>query len=426
MSCPFVKTEYALYSAELLWVCPVGSPVQHPLVGWKRLEGDLVPPVGRVHFRLTLQNHRPCAGITADTLKIKKEEYVLVFAGAGGAGLFGSLVAHRRVEETLRSDEEIIRSRLEDIGGQLKAKLRELQQANTELADLEEDSFKRRVGCKRGFAWDDTEDVSDGGDDVGSHSSSGSEEEETPEGWESQKTMEIHSQVCPSAEYFHLREQSVETVIAPAAPCAPRGQAVVLRRWQRIKDAVANGILNDGRSMTLHEVAKQLRGRGFVVWNQFLGSDATVALLEGFPSLEWRPGRLGSAESRSLRGDSIAWPNLEATGRFGEALRRWMQALDDLVLQLRPLLNESSQLAGVSAREPPMASSYPRHARYIRHYDNNCDEGLGDCNGRRLTAVYYLNKGITHSDGGHLRILGQRGGVYDPRKRWWTNVTCEK
>ena len=25
------------------------------------------------------------------------------------------------------------------------------------------------------------------------------------------------------------------------------------------------------------------------------------------------------------------------------------------------------------------------------------DEGLGDCNGRRLTAVYYLNKGITHS-----------------------------
>ena len=92
MSCPFVKTEYALYSAELLWVCPVGSPVQHPLVGWKRLEGDLVPPVGRVHFRLTLQNHRPCAGITADTLKIKKEEYVLVFAGAGGAGLFGSLV----------------------------------------------------------------------------------------------------------------------------------------------------------------------------------------------------------------------------------------------------------------------------------------------------------------------------------------------
>jgi len=26
------------------------------------------------------------------------------------------------------------------------------------------------------------------------------------------------------------------------------------------------GILNDDRSMTLHEVAKQLRGRGFVAW----------------------------------------------------------------------------------------------------------------------------------------------------------------
>lgn len=29
--------------------------------------------------------------------------------------------------------------------------------------------------------------------------------------------------------------------------------------------------------------------------------------------------------------------------------------------------------------------------------DSVGDDGLGDCNGRRLTAVYYLNKGITHS-----------------------------
>lgn len=40
-------------------------------------------------------------------------------------------------------------------------------------------------------------------------------------------------------------------VISPAAPCAPRGQAVVLRRWQRIKDAVANGA-SDVDSYILH------------------------------------------------------------------------------------------------------------------------------------------------------------------------------
>eukprot|EP00435_Cladocopium_sp_Y103_P014833 s3829_g3.t1 len=47
---------------------------------------------------------------------------------------------HRRREETLRSDEEIIRWRLEDIGSQLKAKLREQQEANSDLAALEEDT----------------------------------------------------------------------------------------------------------------------------------------------------------------------------------------------------------------------------------------------------------------------------------------------
>lgn len=46
---------------------------------------------------------------------------------------------HRRREETLRSDEEIIRWRLEDIGSQLKAKLREQQEANSDLAALEEE-----------------------------------------------------------------------------------------------------------------------------------------------------------------------------------------------------------------------------------------------------------------------------------------------
>lgn len=46
---------------------------------------------------------------------------------------------HRRREKTLRSDAEIIRSRLEVIGSQLKAKLREHQEANSDLAALEEE-----------------------------------------------------------------------------------------------------------------------------------------------------------------------------------------------------------------------------------------------------------------------------------------------
>lgn len=255
---------------------------------------------------------------------------------------------------------------------------------------------------KRRFAWDDELDGDDGDDGGGDASSSGDEEDEVPDGWESQKTLEIHTQVCPSAEYFELREQS-EVEVPSAAPL--RGRAVVLRRRQRLRAQPA--------AEKAPEAARQLRGRGFVVWDDFLGHPEASELLEGFETLQWSPGRLGSAESRSLRGDRIAWPDVDGTGRFGDALRSWIKALDELVLQLQPLLNDATELARVSHREPPMASVYPQHARYIRHYDNNCEEGLGDCNGRRLTAVYYLNKGITDSDGGHLRILGQRGGVYD-------------
>ncbi|CAE7942570.1 egl-9, partial [Symbiodinium sp. KB8] len=88
-------------------------------------------------------------------------------------------------------------------------------------------------------------------------------------------------------------------------------------------------------------------------------------------------------------------------------------AVDRLVADLRPFLPGAVELGAVDAREPVMLSCYPRGARYIRHYDNNCDTGEGDCNGRRLTVLYYLNEAASDSDGGHLRLIGQRGGVYD-------------
>lgn len=43
-------------------------------------------------------------------------------------------------------------------------------------------------------------------------------------------------------------------VFSPAETCAPRGQAVVLRRWQRIKDAVANGASDDAGTCPHAEV----------------------------------------------------------------------------------------------------------------------------------------------------------------------------
>ena len=58
-----------------------------------------------------------------------------------------------------------------------------------------------------------------------------------------------------------------------------------------------------------------------------------------------------------------------------------------------------------------------RAGRYVRHVDNTCTAGRGRlCNGRRLTAVYYLNGDWQEGHGGELRILGKgpEGGPEAP------------
>eukprot|EP00439_Symbiodinium_sp_Y106_P013831 s3162_g1.t6 len=167
------------------------------------------------------------------------------------------------------------------------------------------------------------------------------------------------------------------------------------------------------RGAALQEAARQMRGRGFVLWPDFLGKEAAQRLAGAMRLLRGKPGRLGSVESRSLRGDLVAWPGEADSEQIRAALGEWQQAVDRLVADLRPLLPGEVELGSVDAREPAMLSCYPRGARYIRHYDNNCDTGEGDCNGRRLTVLYYLNEAVSDSDGGHLRLIGQRGGVYD-------------
>mmetsp|Transcript_20142 Transcript_20142/g.67659 ORF Transcript_20142/g.67659 Transcript_20142/m.67659 type:complete len:179 (+) Transcript_20142:138-674(+) len=53
-----------------------------------------------------------------------------------------------------------------------------------------------------------------------------------------------------------------------------------------------------------------------------------------------------------------------------------------------------------------MVTCYPGGgARYVRHCDNACDAGEGArCNGRRLTAILYLNGHWRTDHGGQLRI----------------------
>lgn len=50
---------------------------------------------------------------------------------------------------------------------------------------------------------------------------------------------------------------------------------------------------------------------------------------------------------------------------------------------------------------------YPGNgAGYVRHCDNHCSLGAGsDCNGRRVTAIVYLNPSWAEADGGELLLF---------------------
>ena len=107
----------------------------------------------------------------------------------------------------------------------------------------------------------------------------------------------------------------------------------------------------------------------------------------------------------AVRGDLVSWFNGEEAELWSEgALPSYLLRVDTLIDQLKPRLQ---QLQGITGRSNAMVACYPGGgARYVRHCDNSCDAGSGNrCNGRRLTAILYLNCDWQPGDGGELRLF---------------------
>ena len=122
-----------------------------------------------------------------------------------------------------------------------------------------------------------------------------------------------------------------------------------------------------------------------------------------------------------------------STGSAGHLLDVLADSVDALVARLRDSTAcegddahaAESQLRHVRRRLDPMLAVYPANSSgYVRHMDNVCSQGVGrQCNGRRLTAVYYLNRDAPTRDGssdasggdGALRIFARGPPTSDPR-----------
>ena len=166
------------------------------------------------------------------------------------------------------------------------------------------------------------------------------------------------------------------------------------------------------------EVARQLGAEGFVALDGFLGSEgptrlraAVVSALEAAATTGGLSGGglSGGGAARRLRGNRTLW------AASSTPLDLLLSSLDGLVAHaLGPRLSGTSDLQW---RSDAQFSLYPANgSRYVRHVDNTCSGGKGRlCNGRRLSAVYYLNARWAAADGGELRILRPRaegGGLH--------------
>lgn len=154
-------------------------------------------------------------------------------------------------------------------------------------------------------------------------------------------------------------------------------------------------------------VARSLCEAGFCVLDSFLPESTAQALLDG--ALASRPGmgrgvhgKGEDAVARNVdderRGDLVRFVEDPAGLPGYEVLTR---AVDELVCSLRDCESVSERLRCVDFANCAQVSIYPGGAsRYTRHADNS----LGT-DGRRLTAILYLNKAWAPSHGGKLRLF---------------------
>lgn len=163
-------------------------------------------------------------------------------------------------------------------------------------------------------------------------------------------------------------------------------------------------------------IAAELASQLYCVVDGFLAGDACARLADEVAAA-WRAGRLhkhttglslsaahvDGVNTRAQRSDHMGW--FVGNEAFWQVLPDYLAQLSRLVGQLRQS-PRTADLAGCVQRSPAMVTCYPGNGtRYHKHCDNMCNDGDGRaCNGRRLTAIFYLNASWRARNGGELLI----------------------
>ena len=184
---------------------------------------------------------------------------------------------------------------------------------------------------------------------------------------------------------------------------------------QRLQRLQPHGIAATFSDSLLLEVARQLDEQKFAYLDDFTGGGAGGGIFDEVQQqLETSnsTGMVSSGAAVALRSDISIWARA-GRGVSASPLDDLVDRVDGFVAALRELqtagsgssLADVSSAAAVSAaertvlelqntthRSDAMLAVYPAGgSKYVRHHDNVCTAAVGKrCNGRRLTAVYYL------------------------------------
>jgi len=190
------------------------------------------------------------------------------------------------------------------------------------------------------------------------------------------------------------------------------------REWWFIFDdvlEVISGALRPSLSLSLSTTSNAVVIDNFLLHSQCVElSDAVKSAYKNpkaadkaFALGELQDGREGTNtsiyEKSEIRGDYIGWfDGVEEEGWAPSTLPRYMTKINTLVSELKRYLDHDNELPNVSSRSRAMITCYPGNgARYTKHVDNGGAVG----NGRRLTALFYLNHEWAVGDGGELGIF---------------------
>lgn len=167
----------------------------------------------------------------------------------------------------------------------------------------------------------------------------------------------------------------------------------------------------------LGAIGRELERSNHCILDGFLGVTAVRPLRDEITGL-YRDGKLqlsrmagGRAgdmlkySQSAVRGDHVGWfDGTEGASTWPrQTLASYLQKVDALVAALA---RHNAQLASIVHRSKAMVACYPGGgSHYVRHCDNSCESGRGErCNGRRLTAILYLNESWHQLHGGELRL----------------------